>query len=75
MTVDAIIDELGGTGAVADLLGVSASTVSSWRSRGSIPSEHWLSLARHSVAEGKGISLELLAEAHARRGEPAEARP
>lgn len=36
-TVDDLLDALGGTGAVADLLGIGASTVSNWRAAGEIP--------------------------------------
>lgn len=37
VTVDELLDALGGTGAVADLLGIGASTVSNWRAAGEIP--------------------------------------
>ncbi len=36
-TVDDLLDALGGTGAVAELLGIGASTVSNWRAAGEIP--------------------------------------
>lgn len=41
-TVGAVIDELGGTAAVAALTGLGSSTVSNWRSRGRIPAELFL---------------------------------
>lgn len=77
MTSDSIIDALGGTGAVAEALGQSDSTVSSWRLRG-IPAAHWSSVvslaAEHNVAD---VTLELLAELAARKSETVfdEARP
>lgn len=41
-TVDAIIDAFGGTGAVAEKLGVGAPAVSNWRAAGVIPSQYFL---------------------------------
>ncbi len=45
MTVDAVIDALGGTSAVAQLTLVRSSAVSNWRRRGRIPSEKFMTLA------------------------------
>lgn len=44
-SVGALIDELGGTGAVAVLTGFGSSAVSNWRSRGRIPAELYLVFA------------------------------
>lgn len=41
-TVDAVIDALGGTAAVARLVGRPAQAVSNWRKRGSMPAETFL---------------------------------
>lgn len=62
VTVDSVIDSLGGTKAVALALDVSPSTVSVWRVRG-IPSAHWLKLVRLAGERGKpDVTLEALAE-------------
>lgn len=70
---EAIIVALGGTGAVANALGQSDSTVSSWRSRG-IPAGHWAALvslaAERDVRE---VTLEVLAGLAARKLEEARA--
>lgn len=74
-TWDAIIASLGGTGAVADGLGESMSTVSGWRTRPrGIPAERWSAVVRMASKAGKPeITLEVLAEVAARRT-PVEAR-
>jgi hypothetical protein len=62
-----IIEALGGTGEVAEYCGTTASTVSSWKARKSIPAERWLDLVdlarRRDV---NGITLETLATLHSR---------
>lgn len=68
-SVGDIIDALGGTKAVADALGLSLSTVSSWRTkdRNSIPADRWLEIAALARDLGtNGITLETLAVLHAR---------
>ena len=45
MTASEIIDNIGGTGKVAELCGVDPSTVSCWRNRG-IPRGHRLYLRK-----------------------------
>lgn len=76
-SVDELIETLGDTGAVASALGLAPSTVSSWRARRSIPSDHWpalVDLARSK--EINGVTFEELAALNAcRAAEPAEARP
>lgn len=70
MTVDDIIDSLGGTSRVASELSLAKSTVSSWRARKAIPPEYWSALSR--LDEGRNVvTLEALAALAAR---PEEAR-
>lgn len=75
-TWDSIIGALGGTGTVADALGVSMSTVSGWRTRPrGIPAESWSAVIGLASDRGKSeITLEVLAEVAARRAEATEAR-
>ena len=66
-----IIVALGGTGAVADALAQSDSTVSSWRSRG-IPAGHWAAVVVLGGERGvNDVTLEALAALAARRLEEA----
>lgn len=50
-SADAVIDCLGGTDAVAKLLGVKASAVSNWRVRG-LPPETFYALSNALKAKG-----------------------
>ncbi|WP_445222212.1 carph-isopro domain-containing protein [Bradyrhizobium sp. Pa8] len=70
-TWGSIIDALGGTGAVAEALGESASTVSGWRKRPrGIPGERWRGLVNFAASSGNAdITLDVLAEVAARRVE------
>lgn len=43
-SVDDIVDALGGTTAVAELVGAGLSAISNWKFRGSIPPEHFLTI-------------------------------
>lgn len=52
-TVGSIIDELGGTRAVAALTGFGSSAVSNWRSRGRIPAELYLVFSQALDMAGK----------------------
>jgi hypothetical protein len=52
-TVGQFIDELGGTVFVAEALGLSPTTVSSWKSSNSVPK--WREDGLRSVAAEKGI--------------------
>ena len=73
-TVDSVIDALGGTGQVADALSLKPPTVSSWRARGSIPSEHWFALVGRGRELGaEGVTLEALARLGARNPASVEA--
>lgn len=65
-TVGSIIDALGGTKEVAELLSCAPSTVSGWRSRG-IPGDAWAPLAEAAQAKGLAdVTVDLLARLHAR---------
>lgn len=67
LTPASVIDNLGGTGAVASALSLDDSTVSCWRERG-IPPARCLALARLAVERGRNeITLEALAELAARQ--------
>ena len=64
---DLIISGLGGTAAVADGLGQSASTVSGWKTRG-IPAPHWAAVVALAESIGQSdITLAVLATLAARR--------
>jgi hypothetical protein len=70
MTVAEIIIRLGGAPAIAQSLGlpagdVGAKRVRAWASRRSIPAEYWAGIAAFSKEGRKGITLEVLAAAHA----------
>lgn len=70
---DEIIEALGDTGAVAEALSQSMSTVSGWKSRG-IPAPHWAGVVRLAASRDRSdISLETLAELAARKLDCAEA--
>lgn len=67
MDVAQIIDELGGTGHVAEACGITPPAVSNWKVRGSIPAEYWQALV--GAAETRNISsitYELLGRLHAK---------
>jgi len=58
-----IIDGLGGSTAVGDLLELPATTVASWKSRNSIPARHWSAILRAARARGvRGITLKSLTQ-------------
>jgi hypothetical protein len=63
MSVAEIIDDLGGTTAVAEAVGVAAPVVSNWRARDRIPADRWAALVELAKDKGKGkaISFEKLA--------------
>lgn len=64
MSVEAIIDELGGTQAVADKLGKEPSLVSNWRARGRIPSDWWPFLIEFAKEKRiTGVTFDRLAKA------------
>ena len=65
------IDALDGSTAVAALLDLPATTVASWKSRNSIPVQHWSALIQSAEAKGvAGITLETLAKLAETRTSP-----
>lgn len=56
MDAQSLIAALGGTGAVAKLLGVGPSAVSNWKAANAIPSKWYLDLAREAKARKIAIS-------------------
>jgi hypothetical protein len=71
-TAAKIIDELGGSTALASALALPATTVASWKSRASIPVQHWPALiTRAKAMDVKGITFETLGKlAACRMAEP-----
>lgn len=70
MQIADIIRALGGAPAVSKGLGfppgdVGAKRVRAWATRNSIPGEYWSALSAYSNENGLGITLEVLAVAHA----------
>jgi len=62
MSVAKLIDDLGGTTAVAEAVGASAPVVSNWRARGRIPSERWAAIVDFAKkSRVQGITFERLA--------------
>jgi len=76
MTVAKLIAHMGGAAVLAKALvlpdnDVGAKRVRAWASRGSIPAGYWEALTAYSKTERLGVSLEVLAAAHAARRESA----
>ena len=62
VTIDSLIDGLGGTKSVSDGLGLPPSTVSTWRARGFIPAKRWSEVVRIASEKGcEGVTFEALA--------------
>lgn len=59
-TVDELLDALGGTGAVAELLGIGASTVSNWRAASEIPVGWHMRLFAECVNRGIEVDTQTL---------------
>jgi hypothetical protein len=75
MSVATIIDELGGTTAVAVAIGVDAPVVSNWRRRGRIPSDWWPALVEFARRKDlSGITFDRLASVQLPRRETEGAR-
>ena len=55
ITVDEVIEALGGTAAAAALTGVSAPAVSNWRERGKIAPDKFLLVREALAAVGKDV--------------------
>jgi carbamoyl-phosphate synthase small subunit len=68
MTVDLIIDRLGGAEAAARLTGVSTEAVRKWRQAGAVPSRHW-----GAVIAATGVTLADLAPADRAAADATEA--
>lgn len=74
MSVEKLIEDLGGTGAVAAGIGAELNTVSNWRTRG-IPAGRWLAIVALAKKRGvRGVTFERLASLQPAKT-PAEARP
>ncbi len=58
-TVDDIIEALGGTGAVADLVELGPSAVSMWRTKGQIPAPLYLVIRDALASRRKRAPLSL----------------
>lgn len=71
MTISDLVQELGGTADLARALGANLSTVSNWRKRGSIPSEHWAAVVAIAAGRGKAdITFETIALMHMKKAAP-----
>lgn len=67
-SVSDIIDALGGSSAVAGALKLPATTTASWKSRNSIPVEHWPKLTAAALERGvEDLTYETLVSAHTDR--------
>lgn len=53
-SVDQVIDALGGPTKTAAVVGVGASAVINWRTRGEIPPEHFVLICDALASAGKG---------------------
>lgn len=70
MTVSQIIKSLGGATVLADGIGlpgegIGALRVRAWSQRGAIPGAYWAAISAFSKEAGHGVTLEVLAAAHA----------
>ncbi len=69
MTASEIIKRLGGAAQLSKALGLPVATgplrIRAWSHRNAIPGTYWWPIAAYSDAEGLGVSLEVLASAHA----------
>lgn len=59
--IDQFVHEVGGTVKLAKALGAPPSTVSAWRTRGTIPSWRRTAIIDFAVREGKALPPELTA--------------
>jgi hypothetical protein len=61
-----LIEDLGGASSLAGELKLPATTVASWKHRGSIPVEHWPGIVRVAAERGKPeVSSDALMVMHA----------
>lgn len=64
-----IIDGFGGTAALARALNLPLGTVAAWKSRNSIPSDHWAEIVDAAdILDVEGISFEVFAKIKRGRG-------
>lgn len=71
-SINAIFDELGGSGKVAVLLGVKPSAASEMKRRQSIPVVYWPTLVDACKDRGiRGVNFDVLVNLHARKRESA----
>ena len=65
-SISALINDLGGPTKAAELLGLpAATTVASWRKRGSIPVDHWPRVLEVARERGlQDLNYEKLVEMH-----------
>jgi hypothetical protein len=63
-TIEDIFLNLGGTGAVARIIGVKHSAASEMRRRGSIPVKYWPALVEGATAAGKAMDNDVLVRVH-----------
>lgn len=71
-SVSDVIEALGGSSILAGELGLPATTVASWKSRGSIPDEHRPTLIKIARKKAiRGVDYESLTLMHAARAENA----
>lgn len=69
-TFTALIDDLGGSAGLADILGASVGTASAMKTRDVIPPAHWDAVVRAASERGlNGVSVETLARLYADRRE------
>lgn len=62
--IEQIFEDLGGTSAVAKLIGVGQSTASEMKRRKSIPVEYWPAIVSADKAEMTGITYDRMVAAH-----------
>lgn len=68
MTFANVIDQLGGSARVAELLSVPPGTAAAMKSRDSIHPKYWSRIVEAARARGvKGVSLQVLADLAARQ--------
>jgi len=71
-TFSALIDALGGSAALAEIIGKPIGTASAMKTRNVIPPAYWQEIVQHAAAAGvRGVSHELLASLYATRRERA----
>ncbi|OJX74172.1 carph-isopro domain-containing protein [uncultured Mesorhizobium sp.] len=68
-TVHDIFDSMGGTGAVAKVIGVKHSAASEMRRRQSIPVKYWPALIESARLGGLAITSDVLVRVHVAAGE------